>query len=616
MNPWVPSAMPPVQTSYVQLAGGLDLVSPALQLKPGTCIDACNFVPETSGGYKRVGGYERFDGRPKPSEADYWILTVAPTAPIVIGDTLTGGTSSVTAKVLSLFSTTRLITGRNSGDFTLGETLYISGAPVGTISAQALRGSADVFTDLTYANLAAADRRADIQAVPGEGSVLGVWVYDGKLYAFRNKVGGASAGMYYATTGGWVEVSIGVTQLPGGSYEFVNYNFTGAAGAYKMYGCDGKNKAFEFDGTTFTRINSTATPDTPSAIAAHQNRLFLAILGSLFASSPGNPTSGWAGVGSTPAEIGTGDLITCLVPLPGDGDTAALAVYGRNKTSILYGYSTETWVLRLVSGDAGALPRTAQYVSTAISLDDRGATTLATTQDFGNFAAASVSALVQPFVNLRRGTATAASVLRSQDHYRLYFSDGWGLVFWIAGRRVQAIMPIQYPNPVACMCSNEDLDGQEVAFFGSTNGFVYRTEVGTSFDGEEIESWIRLAFNAERGPTVRKRWRRAVLEMLVPSYAKLYMTFELDYGDYSIPIAATSLDEFAQSTDSPGSGGFWDQFTWDQFTWDSPYLSPPRYDLYGTSSNISLLFFSKDALSAPFTLQSVLLHYTPRRLQR
>jgi len=609
--------MPAVQTSYVQLAGGLDLVSPALQLKPGACIDACNFVPEISGGYKRVGGYERFDGRPKPSEAEYWILTIAPTGTVVAGDTLTGATSSETAKVLTILSPTSVVTGRNSGSFTIGETLNVSGSPVGTISAQVVNGAADVLTSLTCANLAAADRRADIQAVPGEGSVLGVWVYNGKLYAFRNKVGGASAGMYYSTAGGWVEVSTGgVTQLPGGAYEFVNYNFTGAANGSKMYGCDGKNKAFEFDGTTFTQISSTAVPDTPSAIVAHQNRLFLAILGALFVSSPGDPLAGWAGVGSTPAEIGTGDQITCLVPLPGDGDTAALAVYGRNKTSILYGYSTDTWALRLVSSDAGALPRTAQYVSTAISLDDRGATTLATTQDFGNFAAASVSALVQPFVNTRRGTATASGVLRSQDQYRLYFADGWGLVFRIAGRRVQEIMPIQYPNPVTCACSNEDLDGQEVAFFGSTDGFVYQTEVGTSFDGSEIESWIRLAFNAERGPTVRKRWRRAVLEMLVPSYAKLYMTFELDYGDFSIPIAATSLNDFAQDADTPGSGGFWDQFTWDQFTWDSPYLSPPRYDLYGTSSNISLLFFSKDALSTPFTLQSVLLHYTPRRLQR
>ena len=38
------------------------------------------------------------------------------------------------------------------------------------------------------------DQRSIITVVPGEGSVLGVWVYNGDIYAFRNKAGGASAG--------------------------------------------------------------------------------------------------------------------------------------------------------------------------------------------------------------------------------------------------------------------------------------------------------------------------------------------------------------------------------------------------------------------------------------
>lgn len=48
-----------VQTSYVQINGTIDLVTPALQIPPGTAIDAGNFVPEITGGAKRIGGYER-----------------------------------------------------------------------------------------------------------------------------------------------------------------------------------------------------------------------------------------------------------------------------------------------------------------------------------------------------------------------------------------------------------------------------------------------------------------------------------------------------------------------------------------------------------------------------
>ena len=53
------------------------------------------------------------------------------------------------------------------------------------------------------------DQRALIDIVPGEGGVLGIWVYNDVVYAFRNKTGGATAGMYKSTTSGWTEVNLG-----------------------------------------------------------------------------------------------------------------------------------------------------------------------------------------------------------------------------------------------------------------------------------------------------------------------------------------------------------------------------------------------------------------------
>ena len=53
------------------------------------------------------------------------------------------------------------------------------------------------------------DQRALINIVPGEGNVNGVWVYNGNIYAFRNKSGGATAGMYKSTSTGWEEVDLG-----------------------------------------------------------------------------------------------------------------------------------------------------------------------------------------------------------------------------------------------------------------------------------------------------------------------------------------------------------------------------------------------------------------------
>jgi len=53
------------------------------------------------------------------------------------------------------------------------------------------------------------EKRETITVVPGTGSVLGVWGYSGDIYAFRNKTGDATAGMYKSTDAGWSEIDLG-----------------------------------------------------------------------------------------------------------------------------------------------------------------------------------------------------------------------------------------------------------------------------------------------------------------------------------------------------------------------------------------------------------------------
>ena len=62
---------------------------------------------------------------------------------------------------------------------------------------------------ITELRSAIEDQRALIGVVPGEGDVLGVWLYSNVAYAFRNKSGGATAGMYKSTATGWDEIDLG-----------------------------------------------------------------------------------------------------------------------------------------------------------------------------------------------------------------------------------------------------------------------------------------------------------------------------------------------------------------------------------------------------------------------
>ena len=57
------------RTQHFPLVGGEDLVTPPISKKPGRLLYSNNYEPGKAGGYARIEGYERFDGRPKPSEA-------------------------------------------------------------------------------------------------------------------------------------------------------------------------------------------------------------------------------------------------------------------------------------------------------------------------------------------------------------------------------------------------------------------------------------------------------------------------------------------------------------------------------------------------------------------
>ena len=88
------------ETKFFPLRGGLDLVSSAVQINAGHCIACTNYEPVEKG-YRRCQGYERFDGQPKPSDAQYWVVNFdAGQDPIVEGDTVTGADSSATGKAL------------------------------------------------------------------------------------------------------------------------------------------------------------------------------------------------------------------------------------------------------------------------------------------------------------------------------------------------------------------------------------------------------------------------------------------------------------------------------------------------------------------------------------
>lgn len=190
--------------------GGLDLITAPLTAKPGYLRFAINYEALFDGGYERVGGYERFDGRPRPSDAIYATSVPAVAyAGVVVGDTINGATSGTTGKVIAIVAASGvdpafLVTTLMSGSFTVGENIRVGVVVIGVHSA--VDPTVTGPQDNTFSALAAAEYRPAILQIPGSGPTRGVAILNSVVYGWRNNAGGTALAIYKATVGGWVNV--------------------------------------------------------------------------------------------------------------------------------------------------------------------------------------------------------------------------------------------------------------------------------------------------------------------------------------------------------------------------------------------------------------------------
>jgi hypothetical protein len=674
--------LPSVQYDVMQLEGGLDQVTPTLSLRSGLARRAANFECSINGGYTRIQGYERFDGRPNPSDATYTILTCDLVSPVAVGDTVTGDTSLATAKVFATGSGFIVVT-KEVGFFSEDENIKIGSTVVGVITDVA-GVAADGLQDVEYKWAAAEEYRQDIGAVPGYGPIRGVSYYKGTVYAWRGNEASTATVMYKSSASGWQAVPLfsqfdfdkgaveffpgdtingqtsGATALikavivtsgswsagtatgyalftdqvgvptdgenirvggvkvaeylggasaiafaPNGRVETVIGNLGGGPGNLKMYGADGVNRAFEFDGDVLIPIRTGMAIDTPTHVSLFKQHLFLSFGYSLQFSAIANPYSFSPLLGA--GELAMNADITNLLVLPGDQSSGALGVYTRNDTSVLYGTSAEDFRLSTFNSGTGAIAYTAQMMDSAYVLDDRGALSLSTAQNFGNFDTASLTLNIRPYIQFRRNLATASSVNREKGQYRIFFSDGAAVYITINNGRLLGSMPIQFNHPATCCVEGETPDGSDTAFFGSINGFVYRLDAGTSFDGEEIQANMSLVFNSVRSPRLRKRYRRASIEMTGDSYAQINFNYDLGYRSIEIEQPDDRL------YDGDLRKSYWDSLQWDNFVFDSRELAPTEVEVVGTAENIAINLSSVSKLFKPFTVNSIILHFSIRR---
>ena len=248
-------------------------------------------------------------------------------------------------------------------------------------------------------------------------------------------------------------------------------------------------------------------------------------------------------------------------------------------------------------------------------LDDRGITSLQASQDYGNFASATLSLRVQSLINAKRALACSSCIVRNKNQYRLFFTDNTAIYVTMNGRKVGAMMPVQFSHAALKVCNLEASDGAERIYFGGANGMVYRMDSGTSFDGDPITAFLTTHFDNKHLQWLKSYKNSLTIEAKGSGYAEVDFSYELQYADPDVPQPATAITKEV----SFGAPTRWDDagVTWDTLFWDGRSLQPlTGLRLEGDGSNISFTIAKSSDYFSPVRMTGLHYRYVIRRALR
>jgi hypothetical protein len=399
-----------------------------------------------------------------------------------------------------------------------------------------------------------------------------------------------------------------IALLANGRVETVVANFGGSTETQRLYGCDGINQEFEFDGEVYVPLETGMGNVRARHVAVHKQHLFFSFGPSVQHSATGDPYSWSPLLGA--AELTTGDDVTNFVNVPGSETSSSLMISCRNSTFVLYGTDSETWKLDKISDESGAQAYSVQLMGSPMVFDRDGFIVRRSTDTFGNFSYESASLAVEPLV--RNGSVSASVLVRNKSQYRCFFADGL-IMTATPIKGGYAWMPCDYGRVINVAIGGE-INGEYRIFMGDVDGWVLEADVGRSFDGEVVEAGIRMSSQNQRAEAILKQYRFA--EVSIEGSSAFHLAAAAEYSDTTADNAVLSEEQMVEMKPQYGAGLFWDFNSWDQAYWDGNGINRLQYPIRGHGRSLSLLFRSASDRELPHVLKTSMVVYTPRRLAR
>ncbi len=477
------------QGASITVQGGLDLVSSshALFRTPGAATKLQNFESSTTGGYRRISGYQKFGGA---------------------SSAIPSGTSTDSIEGLFPYANGVLVCQGDNIYWSTTGTSYTQinkdtyKTKTGTVSVTAgsatVTGSGTAFTTEFAAN----DR---IQIDNVNYRVLSI-TSDTVLTLDFNVVSNASGQSVKKSGMSSADLSSAtvVTRTNQSNCQFVNYESEGTYGT--VYITDGANKIAEFQITVSGGSNifhfetlERSTPVNPKRATIFSERLIVA------GQSDSESTVAYSTrlkpydfTGASAGTIDTGDVIVGIKVFRN-----SLVVFCKNSIFELTNLDS-TPILKSVTKNIGCVDgNTIQEIGgDLVFLAPDGLRTVAGTARIGDVELSSISRKILPVINnLLDNIASftiSSMVIRERSQYRLfYFQSGQaassqkGIIgtFKFDANGVPAFEWSETLGMEIKRCTSDlNNNNEEVQFGSNETGYVYQLDTGNNFDGSNIDA--------------------------------------------------------------------------------------------------------------------------------
>lgn len=609
----------PQKTTFYPMQGGLDETTQALSVPRGRAISCVNYESVTQG-YARVAGFERFSGKPSPTDA-FEAQTIAAQA-IIDREAARTAISAVPG------------VGPVRGVWALNGIVYAWRDNVALTKCAMFQSTAAGWVEVDTGYTVAFTSGGTYEILAGDtitGATSGATAVVRKVVATSGSwIGGTAAGYITTNTpvGTMVAENLNVganlnvatiaaaptTQIfpIGGRYDFETNNFYASAALRCFYGANGVGRGFEVNLTgqvTLIQTMPNALLDKPTHVSVYKDHLFFGFpQGVAVHSEPGEPLLFDGAMGAT--ELGVGSPITGFGAAPG----GALFIFSETKVTALFGNNFEDWTLETVTDEGGAFRWSIQRATKILYYDNSGVRSVDSTRDFGNFKMNTLTTTIEKTLQnkAKQGALVSAScVVKDKSQYRLFFDDGSGISIYLARKYPECMLFSSEAIIAYSVCTTKEELGQERIFMGATNGFVYELERGASFDGAVIEAYVQLPFDHEGSPLTLKKWHKVTLEVAGGPSTQIAVAAEFDYSNLDQPgNGATNFGIFG------GGGGLWSINAWNTFYWSSPVAGLAESWIDGQGANMSLIVASTSSELMPYTLQGVTKSFSIRGTKR